>query len=82
MSPPIKRLLIFGATGNIGQRITQEIVRNKDKFDSITIFTSRGTSDSKASELENLKKKGVNIIVGDVTNTDEVKGAYEGKANH
>lgn len=68
--------------GRIGSRIAREIVRNKDKFDRIAIFTSKGTSESKASELDNLKKEGVDIIIGDVTNGDDVKKAYDGKINH
>jgi len=77
MSPTIKKLLIFGATGLIGSPITREIVRNKSKFDRIAIFTSKGTSESKTSELENLKNEGVDIIIGDVTNANDVTKAYE-----
>lgn len=82
MTSPIKKLLIFGATGLIGSRIAQEIVRNKDKFDRVAIFTSKGTSESKASELEKLKSEGVEIIIGDVTNSNDVTKAYEGELDH
>jgi saccharopine dehydrogenase-like NADP-dependent oxidoreductase len=78
-SSSCKKLLIFGATGLIGSRITQEIVRNKSKFDRIAIFTSPGTYESKASEIQKLKDEGVDVIVGDVTNSEDVKKAYQGE---
>ncbi|KAJ9602830.1 hypothetical protein H2200_012610 [Cladophialophora chaetospira] len=78
MSSSIKNLLIFGATGLIGSRITREIVKNKSKFGKIAIFTSKGTSESKASELDNLKNEGVEIIIGDVSSASDVTKAYEG----
>lgn len=79
MSTECKKILIFGATGLVGSRITQEIVRNKAKFDRIAVFTSPGTYESKAAEIQALKDHGVDIIVGDVTNNDDVVKAYEGK---
>jgi uncharacterized protein YbjT (DUF2867 family) len=80
MSPPssCKKLLIFGATGLIGSRITAEIVRRKANFDKIGIFTSKGTSESKATELSKLIDQGVEVIIGDVTNANDVTQAYEG----
>jgi nucleoside-diphosphate-sugar epimerase len=82
MATECKKLLIFGATGLIGSRIIQEIVRNKSKFDRIAVFTSSGTYESKASEMQSLKKGGVEVIVGDVTNSDDVKKAYQGGIDH
>jgi hypothetical protein len=73
-----KKLLIFGATGLIGKYITQAIVENKDKFDRIAIFTSQGTVQSKADQIDALKKQGVDVIVGDVTNSEDVVKAYQG----
>ncbi|KAK5281599.1 hypothetical protein LTR40_004584 [Exophiala xenobiotica] len=72
-----KKLLIFGATGLIGKYITQAIVENKDKFDRIAIFTSQGTVQSKADQIDALKKQGVDVIVGDVTNSEDVVKAYQ-----
>ena len=79
MSSECKKLLIFGATGLVGRRITEAIVKNKSKFDKITIFTSPGSYESKADEIQSLKKEGVDVIVGDVTNSDDVTKAYQGK---
>ncbi|KAK5274965.1 hypothetical protein LTR99_004327 [Exophiala xenobiotica] len=72
-----KKLLIFGATGLIGKYITQAIVENKGKFDRIAIFTSQGTVQSKADQIDALKKQGVDVIVGDVTNSEDVVKAYQ-----
>lgn len=77
-SPACKKLLIFGATGLVGSRITREIVRNKAKFDRIAIFTSPATVDSKGDQIESLKKEGADIIVGDLTKVDDVAQAYQG----
>ncbi|KIY03870.1 uncharacterized protein Z520_00561 [Fonsecaea multimorphosa CBS 102226] len=76
-SPACKKLLIFGATGLIGSRITRELVRNKSKFERIAVFTSPGTYESKASEIQGLEKEGVDIIVGDVTKSEDVVKAYQ-----
>jgi uncharacterized protein YbjT (DUF2867 family) len=80
MSSQCKKLLIFGATGLVGSRITREIVRNKSRFDRIAVFTSSGTYESKAGEIQSLKAEGVDVIVGDITNPDDVKKAYTGKS--
>ncbi|KIV86805.1 hypothetical protein PV11_02393 [Exophiala sideris] len=71
-----KKLLIIGATGLIGKFITEALVQNKSKFDRIAILTSSATVQNKAQEIENLKKEGVDIIVGDVTNSKDVVEAY------
>ncbi|KIX04310.1 uncharacterized protein Z518_05177 [Rhinocladiella mackenziei CBS 650.93] len=73
-----KKLLIFGATGLIGSRITREIVRNKSKFDRVAIFTSPATVETKANVIEGLKEEGVDVIVGDVTSATDVVQAYQG----
>lgn len=73
-----KKLLIFGATGLIGKYITQALVQNKSKFDRIAVFTSSATVQNKVQEIESLKKEGVEIIVGDVTNSKDVVDAYRG----
>ncbi|OAL23074.1 hypothetical protein AYO20_11065 [Fonsecaea nubica] len=75
--PTCKRVLIFGATGLIGSRITREIVRNKHKFEKIAIFTSPGSYESKADELKSLEKEGVEIFVGDLNNSADVAKAYQ-----
>jgi uncharacterized protein YbjT (DUF2867 family) len=80
MADDCKNLLIIGATGLIGRRIIQEIVRNKSKFDRIAIFTSQSTLESKSDDLDKLKQEGVEVIGGDVSNPDDVKKAYQGKA--
>ena len=73
-----KKLLIFGATGLIGSRIIRAVIQNKAKFDRVAIFTSPGTVEAKADEIEGLKKEGVDVIVGDVTKASDVTNAYKG----
>ena len=75
-----KSILIFGATGLIGKYITTELLAARDRgdFQSIVIFTSPGTVENKRDEIEQLKSRDVKIIVGDVTNEDDVRKAFEG----
>ena len=70
------RVLIFGATGVIGHFITSEIVDAKSDFQRIAIFTSPATVESKAAEIQNLRDDGVEIIIGDVNNDEDVANAY------
>ncbi|PWY67104.1 NAD(P)-binding protein [Aspergillus sclerotioniger CBS 115572] len=71
-------LLIFGATGSIGQYITDAIVSAQDSFGRISIFTSPNTLTNKPDEINALRHRGVDILVGDITNRDEVLKAYGG----
>lgn len=73
-----KNLLLFGATGTIGSYILEAILTERSQFDRVAIFTSARTAESKASTLDDLKKKNVEVIVGDVEDESAVKAAYEG----
>jgi hypothetical protein len=81
-SPPPKmakeNLLIIGSTGWIGTYITREIINAKEHFNRIAIFTSASTLEKKAALFEGFKKEGVEIIVGDVSKEDDIKGALDG----
>ncbi|RAK95842.1 NAD(P)-binding protein [Aspergillus ibericus CBS 121593] len=71
-------LLIFGATGSIGKYIIDAIVNARDSFGRIAIFTSPNTLTSKPDEINALRHKGVDILVGNIANRDEVLKAYDG----
>lgn len=71
-------ILIFGATGNIGLDITKAIVQARESFGHISIFTSESTLSSKRETIEDLKQEGVQVIVGDVNNLEDVRKAYTG----
>lgn len=77
-----QNLLIFGSTGYIGTHITEQIVKNKSSFGRIAIFTSPSTLENKASVIEALKKEGVEIIVGDASNPDDIVKAFQGHSFH
>lgn len=74
-----KNILIFGATGVIGKIILNSILSTKSSFNRIAIFTSSGTAKSKAHELETLRQKGVEVIVGDIQDDSQILKAYDGK---
>lgn len=71
-------ILIFGATGNIGQYITNAILAAQPSFNKVTIFTSPATLASKAVLLNSWKAKGLSIIAGDARNPSDIASAYTG----
>lgn len=73
-----KDILLFGATGLIGTYILQSLVDSKSSFGRLGIFTSQGTVESKAAEIQSLKDKGVEIFVGDLDSETDVLKAYNG----
>lgn len=73
-----ENLLIIGSTGWIGAYITEQIVKAKDSFGRIAIFTSPSTAESKAEALGELKAQGVEVIVGDLKNPEDLLNAFKG----
>lgn len=73
-----QNLLIIGATGVIGKPITREIINAKNSFGRIAILTSENTIKNKPSEIDGLKKSGIEILNGDITKEDDMKKAYHG----
>ncbi|KAF2266153.1 NAD(P)-binding protein [Lojkania enalia] len=76
-APVPKKILLFGATGTIGKYILKALIDDKTSFEKIGIFTSPGTSKDKADKMKYLKEKGVEVLVGDVNNEENVKAAYK-----
>ena len=76
-----ENLLLLGATGFIGAYITDAIVKAKDSFGRIVIFTSPATASSKKEKIDGYKSQGVEVIVGDVHNPEELLKAYQGTCN-
>ncbi|KAE9369092.1 NAD(P)-binding protein [Stipitochalara longipes BDJ] len=78
MAPKKENLLLIGATGYIGSYILEEIIKAKESFGKIAIFTSPKTAETKAEKLEKLKSQGVEVIIGDTGNEGELLKAFEG----
>jgi FlaA1/EpsC-like NDP-sugar epimerase len=74
----LRNILVIGATGAIGKPIFNQILLAKSSFDRVALLTSQNTVSSKAAELEALKKRGAEVLVGDLSNEDDVKKAYKG----
>lgn len=71
-------ILIFGATGFIGQYITEKIIHAQPAFKHITVFTSQQTVDNKGPLLEGWKKAGnVSVVTGSVDSESDVRAAYK-----
>lgn len=78
MATELKSVLVFGATGVVGQYIITSLIEARPSFDRLAIFTSPSTVERKLEEIESLKRKGVDVIIGDLTNQEDVLKAYEG----
>ncbi|KAF2466609.1 isoflavone reductase family protein [Lindgomyces ingoldianus] len=76
-APIPKKILLFGATGVIGKYILNALIEAKSSFEKIGIFTSPETVKSKADIVENLKTKGVDVVVGNVDSEEDVSKAFE-----
>lgn len=74
-----RRILVFGATGVIGQHLIQQLYEAKQSFDKIGIFTSLSSAEKKSEEFNSWKAKGVDVIAGDVNSESDVTKAYEGQ---
>jgi nucleoside-diphosphate-sugar epimerase len=72
-----RKILIFGATGLIGEHITNAIIED-GSFEKVAIFTSPNTVSSKPKQIESLKSRGVQVIEGDTTSTEDVNAAFNG----
>lgn len=71
-------ILLFGATGFIGQYITSSIVSAQPAFKHVTIFTSKETVENKSEILEGWKKAGnVTVVTGSVDSEADVRAAYK-----
>lgn len=71
-------ILLLGATGFIGQHITEKIVRAQPAFKHVTIFTSKATAETKGELLEGWKKAGnVTVVTGSVDSEADVRAAYQ-----
>jgi FlaA1/EpsC-like NDP-sugar epimerase len=73
-----ENLLILGATGYIGAYITEEIIKAEDNFGKIAIFTSPKTAETKTNLLDGWKAQGLEVLIGDVTKSQELLKAFEG----
>jgi hypothetical protein len=78
MSFKPSNVLIFGATGVIGQFIVASIISAKADFGRIAIFTSQSTYQNKPTEIQALERSGLEIIVGDVNKDEDILDAYKG----
>ncbi|KAG4414961.1 hypothetical protein IFR04_011889 [Cadophora malorum] len=76
--PNKENLLILGGTGYIGSYILEQIVKAKDSFRNIAIFTSPRTAETKSELLDSLRAKEVGVIVGDVNKPEDLLKAFQG----
>ena len=67
MAAKTQSILIFGATGLIGEHITAAILDNAADFKKVAIFTSSNNLFMKSEELDALKARGAEVIAGDIT---------------
>lgn len=70
------KILIFGATGQIGAYITEALLSAAPPFAHLAVFTSESTARDKAALLSGWKSRGLSVITGDVTDRAQVQAAY------
>lgn len=78
MAPPTEKVLVFGATGVIGRYIVKALVHAQPPFKRIGIYTSANTVEKKAAEIQSLKDKGAEVIVGDFNDEAKILETYKG----
>lgn len=79
MAAPSKKILVFGATGVLGKVLVNALANTKKHFERIGIFTSVETAETKKELLDSFKSRGVDMIVGDLYNDNDVLEAYTGR---
>jgi nucleoside-diphosphate-sugar epimerase len=77
-TPPPKNILLIGGTGLIGRYILESLILSKASFGRIAIFTSTSTSESKITEINTIRNRGIEVITGDIKSSDDIQRAYEG----
>lgn len=63
----------------IGKFIANAVLSAQPPFEKVGIFTSQSTVENKASQIKSFKDQGAEVIVGDVTNEEQIKKAYQGE---
>ncbi|KAI1372066.1 isoflavone reductase family protein [Hypoxylon crocopeplum] len=78
MAPPSKKILVLGATGVIGKVLVNALLNAKENFERIGIFSSAETVANKQELIESYRRRGVDVIAGDLYSEDDVLDAYKG----
>ncbi|KAL5085816.1 hypothetical protein Trisim1_009887 [Trichoderma cf. simile WF8] len=71
-------ILILGPTGNVGKAIMDAIVNASPAFPKVSILTSKETAANKSDLIDGWKSSGVSVVLGDVTNPQDIETAYSG----
>jgi hypothetical protein len=82
MAAATRSILAFGATGNIGKFIINELSKahQAGTFSRLAIFTSQSTVDNKSTVINDLKSRGIEVFVGDIANKDTLRSVISGQA--
>jgi len=77
MATSPKNILVFGATGTIGQYLVEALISSKESFGRLGVFTSPTTLQNKSDYINFLKSHNVSIIAGDINSDSDVLAAYK-----
>lgn len=82
MASKAESVLVFGATGNIGLHILNELALALEAgtFRRLAIFTSQNTVDSKSSLIKDLQSRGVEVFVGDIADKSTLQSVISNSA--
>ncbi|KUI62413.1 Isoflavone reductase [Cytospora mali] len=73
-----KKILVLGSTGVIGKVLVNALISANANFERIGIFTSAETVDNKKDLIESYRSKGVDIVIGDVNDDNDMLEAFKG----
>lgn len=71
-------ILVLGPTGNVGKAIMDAIVNASPAFPRVSILTSKETAANKSDLIDGWKSSGVSVVLGDITNPQDIETAYDG----
>ncbi|KAK4078363.1 uncharacterized protein Triagg1_3379 [Trichoderma aggressivum f. europaeum] len=71
-------ILVLGPTGNVGKAIMNAIVNAGPAFPRVSILTSKETAATKPDLIDGWKSSGVSVVLGDITNPQDIETAYSG----
>ncbi|KAI9149946.1 NAD(P)-binding protein [Paramyrothecium foliicola] len=76
MSSP--SVLVLGASGFLGEYVSQELIRQRSRFSRVAILTEV----SKRHKFEAVEKQGIEIVLGSFKDADSFKGQSCGVTNN
>jgi len=76
MTSDLKFVLVVGASGNLGNKITKALIRS-NKFKVFALVRNESKTDTKKAIFDELKQEGVTLINNDVYDVNTLKTSFQ-----